>query len=57
MVLNGRYNWKGQKERLIYIGHNLSGNGFWHQFVKVEEPNIIWCEVLTDELDMIEETK
>ena len=52
----GRYNWKNQRERLIYMGYNWSGNGYWHQFSKVEEPEKIWCEVLTRDLHMLEET-
>jgi hypothetical protein len=51
-----RYNWKGQSERLIYLGFNWSGNGFWHQFALVEEPEKVWCEVLTDQLSSFEET-
>lgn len=56
MHVGGKYNWKGQPERLIYIGHNYSGNGYWHQFAKVESPEVIWCEVLTSDLDKIELT-
>ena len=56
MTIGGNYNWKNQEEKLIYIGHNFSGNGFWHQFVKVDNPDVVWCEVLTSDLSMIEET-
>lgn len=52
----GRYNFKNQPERLIYMGHNWSGDGYWHQFAKVEKPEKIWCEVLTRDLHMLEET-
>ena len=52
-----KYNWKNQKERLVYLGNNFSGNGFWHQFAKVESPDIVWCAVLDSDLLMIEETK
>ena len=52
MKLNGRYNWKNQAERLIYIGRKE----LWHQFEKVDEPGIVWCEVLERDLHMIEET-
>ncbi len=55
--IGGRYNWKGQPERLIYIGYNWSGNGYWHQFTKVEKPGVVWCEVLPADLSMLEETK
>lgn len=56
MKIGGRYNWKGQPERLIYLGKNWSGNGYWHQFAKVESPDEVWCEVLDDQLDSFEET-
>jgi len=56
MIKGERYNWKNQKERLIYLGFNWSGNGYWHQFVLVEEPNKIWCEVLTNQLESFERT-
>jgi hypothetical protein len=52
----GRYNWKGQPERLIYLGRNWSGNGFWHQFKKIGDPREVWCEVLDADLHMLEET-
>lgn len=56
--IGGLYNWKYQKERLVYLGHNFSGNGFWHQFALVgDESNKVWCEVLTSDLHMLEETK
>lgn len=53
MKLDGRYNWKNQPERLIYIGRK----GLWHQFVKVDNPRMVWCEVLTEDLNRLEETK
>ena len=52
MEIGGRYNWKGQEERLIYTGKN----GPWHEFEKVDTPGIVWCEVLDCDLHMIEET-
>ena len=56
MKIGGKYNWKNQPERLIYLGRNWSGNGYWHQFEKVGEPGKVWCEVLDSDLHMIEET-
>lgn len=56
MVIGGRYNWKYQPERLIYLGDNFSGNGYWHQFALVENPTEVWCEVKGCDLVMIEET-
>jgi len=57
MKKGGRYNWKSQPERLIYLGRNWSGNGYWHQFERVGEPGVVWCEVLDSDLPMIEETQ
>lgn len=56
MKIGGKYNWKGQIERLIFLGKNWSGNGYWNQFAKIEKPNEVWCEVLDSDLHMIEET-
>ena len=53
MIVGGKYNWKNQPERLVYIGKV----GAWHQFSKVGEIGIVWCEVLTQDLYMLEETK
>ena len=53
MKKGDRYNWKHQKERLVYLGKK----GCWHQFAEVEFPHIVWCEVLDSDLDMLEETK
>lgn len=55
MIIGGRYNWKYQPERLVYIGRNWSGNGYWHQFELVGVPGV-WCEVLDSELKMLEES-
>ena len=57
LTIRERYNWKNQSERLIYLGNNFSENGYWHQFSKIEEPGIVWCEVRHSELVMIEATK
>lgn len=53
MILGYKYNWKNQAERLIYVGKK----GSWHQFTLVTHPNKIWCEVLDEDLCMLEETK
>ena len=55
----GLYNWKGQPERLVYMGTRRypGSQSTWHQFAKVEAPHMCWSEVLTSELAMIEETK
>lgn len=54
--ISGRYNWKNQEERLIYVGMCPPRNGRWHQFEKVNEPGEVWCEVLGSDLHMLEET-
>ena len=55
----GHYNWKGQPERLVYMGTTRypGDRRTWHRFAKVETPNVWWLEVLTSELVMLEETK
>ena len=57
MRIGGKYNWKGQPERLIYLGvQQYWGNGRWYQFALVDEPNKVWCEVRKADLDNFEET-
>ena len=57
MVLRGKYNFINQEERLIYLGRNLSGNGYWHQFALEHGRGEVWCELLTSDLHLIEEAK
>lgn len=52
LVVNGRYNWVGQPERLRYVGWSRG----WFQFEKVGEPGVVWCEVRAECLDAIEPT-
>jgi hypothetical protein len=54
--IGGRYNWKNQPERLIYMGLCEPRNGRWHQFAKVDAPTVCWCEVRDDDLSSFEET-
>lgn len=54
MEIGAIYNWKGRSERLIYIGKNRSGNGYWHQFEKQDNPGKVWCEILDSDLQFIE---
>ena len=57
MKVGGRYNWKNQSDRLIYLGRNTgSGSGFWHEFKKIGDPREVWCEVQDSDLHMLEET-
>lgn len=54
MKIGGHYNWIGQPERLVYLGKK----GCWHQFRLARDPAWkVWCEVLTEDLRMLEETK
>lgn len=57
MNVGDKWNWKGQPERLVYLGQNFSGNGYWHQFALTDKPDVVWCEVLTDDLQMLEATQ
>jgi hypothetical protein len=56
LVMDGKYNFIGQSERLIYIGENWSGNGYWHQFEKVGEAGV-WCEMQDDKTHLLEVTQ
>ena len=56
MVVGEKYNFKNQSERLVYLGKNWSGNGYWHQFEKVGEPGVVWSEMQDSDLTMIELT-
>lgn len=56
MRIGGCYNWKNQSERLVYLGKNWSGNGYWHQFALTNRAMDVWCEVLDDDLERFEET-
>ena len=56
MKRGGLYNWRNQPDRLVYLGRNWSGNGWWNQFKKIGDPREVWCEVLDGDLHMLEET-
>ena len=55
LKIGGRYNWRNQEERLVYMGNNFSGNGYWHQFSLVDHPGKVWCEVKEDSLQYFDE--
>ena len=57
MKIGDRYNWKNQPERLVYVGMCEPRNGRWHQFEKVDEPGVVWCEVQPQYMYMLELTK
>lgn len=46
----GNYKWKCGEEKLIYQGKM----GAWHQFALIENPSKVWCEVLDNDLNMLE---
>lgn len=50
--IGAQYNWLHQSEKLIYLGLD----GCWHQFAKVDDPGVVWCEVLSHELHMLEKS-
>jgi len=52
MKFGGIYKWRGQPDLMVYLGKN----GSWHQFKKIGDPRAVWCEVLDEDLHMIEET-
>lgn len=54
MVIGKTYKFKYSPEILVYIGKNWSGNGYWHQFEKVDNRGTVWCELLDRDLAMIE---
>lgn len=56
LKVGNRYNWINQAERLVYMGLCEPRNGRWHQFAKVDTPNVVWCEVHPSDLHRIEET-
>lgn len=47
-----KYNWINQNDRLVYIGKS----GAWYQFAKIDSPDVVWCEVLNEDLRMLELT-
>ncbi len=56
LVIGEKYNWVTQQERLVYLGYNYSGNGYWHQFALVDSPTLVWCECLNSDLKDIVKT-
>ena len=59
LCIGGKYNWRNQPERLIYMGRRLypGDRRFWFQFAKVELADEVWCEVLAEDLSSFEETQ
>lgn len=59
LVVGGKYNWKGQPDRLEFMGvKRYTGDArVWYQFAKVEQPDVVWSEVLGGDLASFEVTK
>lgn len=56
MQVGGSYKFKYQSVRLIYLGRNFSGNGYWHQFAKANDPSRkVWSELAESDLNLVEE--
>jgi len=53
LVRGGKYNWRYQSDKLIYVGKS----GAWHQFKKIGDPRPVWCEVLDEDIYRLEVTK
>jgi hypothetical protein len=53
LKVGGKYNWKYQPDRLVYLGRS----GIWYQFSKIGDNRAVWCEVHPEDIDCIEETK
>lgn len=54
--IGGKYNWRNQPERLVYMGSKRYPNGIWYQFALVESSDKVWSEVRGNELSSFEET-
>lgn len=57
MVIGNNYKFIGQDDELLYVGFNLSGNGYWHQFEKTDNYGVVWSELQGSDLNLIEEVK
>ncbi len=55
LVPGGRYNFRLQPERLVYLGvHRYPGDRRdWYQFALVNNPDSVWSELLDSDLHMI----
>lgn len=62
LVKGKQYNWKHDAGNIliyrgyIYRGYSRSGNCYWHQFEQAGKPGVIWCEIRSRDLSMIEES-
>ena len=52
LTINNTYCWRHDRERILtYLGKE----GSWSQFALLTKPNNVWCEVLAEDLHLIEE--
>lgn len=51
LTAGNRYKFKFLTEKLIFIGKD----GAWNQFERIDQPDIVWCEITDDDLYLIEE--
>lgn len=53
MIKGDKYHWKCDPEtKLVYLGKY----GNWNQFAKIGTPDVVWCEVLDNDLYMLEKS-
>ena len=59
MTIGRHYRFKhAEQHRLVYLGKNWSGNGYWHQFSRLDLPDCpVWAEITDKELHLIEDWK
>lgn len=50
LEIGKKYKWKHSQDELIYIGKK----GCWHQFKKIGDARGVWCEVLEEDLYLLE---
>ena len=53
LIIGNKYNWKNQTERLVFLGVE----GAWYQCALVQHPDVIWCEILSEDLHYIESSE
>lgn len=59
LQIGGKYNWRNQPERLAYMGRTRYPGDprTWYQFEKIDNPGVVWSEVLESDLAHFEQTK
>lgn len=54
MIKGNKYKLKFRDEVIIYLGYNWGVNGYRHQFAIVDNPTMIWFELSTSDLWIID---